>query len=138
MEPPPPPLACAACLGDDAPASPLGACGHALCADCGASALRVGLEELATAGVALPPSGAAVVAAAPANKTAGNDNDDDDDDDGSVAERGGSARGALQRSRQYNFSQPKASVIQDFPPAAAEPFLWARADTHTRAQLLAA
>ena len=80
MEPPPPPLACAACLGDDAPASPLGACGHALCADCGASALRVGLEELATAGVALPPSGAAVAAAAPANKTAGNDNDDDDDD----------------------------------------------------------
>ena len=67
-----------------------------------------------------------------------NDDDDDDDDDGSVAERGGSARRALQRSRQYNFSQPKASVIQDFPPAAAEPFLWARADTHTRAQLLAA
>jgi len=49
---------CNVCDEDSVPLLPfpLGACGHALCAACGANALRAGLEELATAGVALPHS----------------------------------------------------------------------------------
>ena len=49
---------CNVCDEDSVPLLPfpLGACGHALCADCGANALRVGLEDLAVCGVALPLS----------------------------------------------------------------------------------